>query len=117
VLGEIVLETRRDLGLSQRALAVRAGMTQASVSRIERGLETPSLVRFEQLMLAMGRRAAVSATPLEHGLDTAELEAGRRLSHGERLREAASWNLVAMQLELAGAAARGASHAATRRRG
>ena len=37
-----------------------------------------------------------------------------RLTARERLREAASWNLVATKLEIAGAQARKAGHPATR---
>jgi hypothetical protein len=37
-----------------------------------------------------------------------------RLTPRERLREAASWNLVATKLEIAGAQARTAGHPATR---
>lgn len=115
VLGSLVAQARRRHGLSQRGLAVRAGITQASVSRIERGLESPSFARFEQILLAMGERPVVCTEPLALDADPAALRAGAALSPAERLREAASWNLVAGRLELAGAAARRAGHPATRR--
>ncbi len=113
-LGEIVRSTRLRHRLSQRALAIRAGVTQSSISRVERGLESPSFERFEQILLAMGERPLLATEAIDHGLDPADVEAGRRLTHGERLREAASWNLVATRLELAGARARLAGHPATR---
>jgi len=114
VLGEIVRATRLRHRLSQRALATRAGITQSSISRIERGLESPSFERFEQILLVMGERPVLATEAIEHELDPADLDAGRRLTPSERLREAASWNLVATRLELAGAQARRAGHPATR---
>jgi transcriptional regulator with XRE-family HTH domain len=52
--GELLRGTRERHGLSQRRLARRAGTTQAAVSRIERGLVSPSLDTLERLLGAMG---------------------------------------------------------------
>lgn len=110
-LGRIVAGERRRAGVSQRALAVRAGTSQARISRIERGLESPGFERFAVLLLALGLRAEVSVRPLS------EAPAARSpRTHGERLREAASWNLLGTRLEAAGAAARAGDHPATRPR-
>lgn len=108
-------ETRRRHGLTQRRLAVRSGVTQPSISRIERGLESPGLHRMQQLLVAMGERPVITIRQLEHDVDLDELRAGCRLSHEERLREASAWNLAACKLEIAGARARRAGHPATRR--
>jgi len=113
--GELVALTRRRRGLSQRSLALRAGTSQAAISRIERGLESPGFPRLEELLLVMGERAVLTSAPLESGVDPATPEPVHRLTPDERLREAASWNLAATRLELAGAAARRAGHPATRR--
>jgi hypothetical protein len=43
---------------------------------------------------------------LEHDLDPGELAYGQRLTPEQRLAESASWNLVATQLEIAGALAK-----------
>lgn len=111
-LGRIVARERRRAGLSQRALAVRAGTSQARISRIERGLESPGYERFTGLLLALGRRAEISTPPLSGA------PPGRSdRTPAERLREAASWNLLATRLEAAGAAARAAGHRATGLRG
>ncbi len=56
VLGDIVRSTRTRKGVSQRSLARRAGMTQASISRIETGRESPSYERFTTLLLVLGER-------------------------------------------------------------
>jgi transcriptional regulator with XRE-family HTH domain len=106
VLGDVLRSTRVRKGVSQRSLARRAGTTQAAISRIEAGHESPSYERFTSLMLVLGERPLLSSQPLEHDVDPGELEHGRRLSYEQRLAESASWNLVATQLEIAGARAR-----------
>jgi len=65
-LGDQVRSTRSRSGLSQRALARRAGSTQAAISRIERGLEEPNFERFEAIMQSMGWQPSVELEPLSH---------------------------------------------------
>ncbi len=50
----LLREARERHGLSQRRLARRAGTTQAVVSRIERGLASPSVETLDRLLGAMG---------------------------------------------------------------
>jgi transcriptional regulator with XRE-family HTH domain len=89
-------------------LALRAGTSQDAISRIERGVESPTLERLSNLLMVLGERLELHATPM------AAAEGGAApLTPRERLREAASWNLVATQLEIAGAQAREAGHPAT----
>ncbi|MEY2515319.1 MAG: Helix-turn-helix domain [bacterium] len=102
VLGDELRSARRRHGVSQRSLARRAGTTQAAISRIESGSESPSFERFTQLLLVLGERPVLQTAPLEHDLDAAALAHGRRLTPEQRLAESASWNLVATQLEIAG---------------
>ncbi len=97
---------RRRHGVTQASLARRAGTTQAAISRIESGAESPSFERFASLLLVLGERATVATAPLELDLDRAGLMHGRRMTPEQRLAESASWNLVATQLEIAGANAR-----------
>jgi transcriptional regulator with XRE-family HTH domain len=104
-LGDIVRSSRERRGVSQRSLARRAGTTQAAISRIESGRESPSFERFTKLLLVLGERPVLSTEPLELDVDQGELAYGRRLTYEHRLAESASWNLVATQLEIAGAPA------------
>ena len=97
--------TRVRKGVSQRSLARRAGTTQAAVSRIESGRESPSYERFQTLLLVLGERPLLSTQPLDHDIDPGELAYGRRLTYEHRLAESASWNLVATKLEIASARA------------
>ena len=106
ILGQQVRAVRHRHGVTQRSLARRAGTTQAAISRIESGAESPSFERFTQLLLVLGERPVLQIEPLELDLDPAELAHGARLTPEQRLAESASWNLVATQLEIAGAAAR-----------
>ncbi len=105
----LLRDARARHGVSQRRLALRAKTSQDAISRIERGVESPTLERLTHLLLALGERLELDIVPL------AEAEGDvARLTVRERLREAASWNLVASKLEIAGAQARKAGHPATR---
>ena len=105
----LLREARARHGVSQRRLALRARTSQDAISRIERGVESPTLERLDHLLMVLGERLELDTVPL------VEVEGdGARLTVGERLREAASWNLVATKLEIAGAQARKAGHPATR---
>ncbi len=113
-LGQLLKSTRQDQGLSQRRLAIRAETSQDAISRIERGVEAPTLERFGQLMLAMGRKVSVDIEPIEGRVPAAELAVSSAMSPEQRLREASSWNRLASQLDATGKRARRAGHPATR---
>ena|SRR5277367_2448174 len=106
---ELLREARARHGISQRRLALRAGTSQDAISRIERGVESPTLERLSHLLMMLGERLEIDTSPLA---DAGASEAQR--TPRERLREAASWNLTAGKLEIAGAEARRAGHPATR---
>jgi transcriptional regulator with XRE-family HTH domain len=114
-VGSALREAREQQGLSQRRLALRAGTSQDAISRIERGVEAPTLERFERLLLAMGQRLALDIESLESRVSTDELAASAQLTPAERLREAIGWNELASQLAIAGERARREGHPATRR--
>jgi transcriptional regulator with XRE-family HTH domain len=114
-IGRLLREAREQQGLSQRRLALRAGTSQDAISRIERGVEAPTLERFTQLMLVLGRRPVLGVEPLKGRVPESELAVGTEMSEHERLREATSWNLAASRLAAAGELARAESHPATRR--
>ena len=114
-VGDALREARRQQGLSQRRLALRAGTSQDAISRIERGVEAPTLERFAQLMLVLGRQPVLGVEPLGSPVPPSELAVGRETTAPERLREAISWNLVASRLAALGERARADGHPATRR--
>jgi transcriptional regulator with XRE-family HTH domain len=63
--GQFVREARRRAGLSQRALAARAGVSQSLVARIESGNVDPSFDRWLQLVRACGFDLDIHLTPLD----------------------------------------------------
>jgi transcriptional regulator with XRE-family HTH domain len=104
--GELVRSTRERLGLSQRRLALRAGTTQAAVSRIERGLVSPTFTTLRELMVAMGEEAVLSARRLPADWDPAHMRSTLARTPEERLALALSWNKMAGRLAYAGRQAR-----------
>jgi len=105
--GELVHTTRTRLGLSQRRLALRAGTTQAAVSRIERGLVSPTFATLRELMIAMGEEPVVEGRRLTARWDEAHMTSTLARRPEERLALALSWNRMAARLAAAGRASRG----------
>lgn len=81
----LLLHARRQAALSQRDLAIRAGIAQPTVARIERGRLSPRVETLERLLQACGYeldlqpRAGV-------GLDRTAIRALLRLTPAERAR-------------------------------
>lgn len=103
---ELVRSTRQRLGLSQRQLALRAGTTQAAVSRIERGLVSPTFTTLRELMLAMGEEPVLSSRRLPTDWDPVHMASTLERTPEQRLALALSWNRMAVRLANAGRATR-----------
>jgi transcriptional regulator with XRE-family HTH domain len=103
---ELIRSTREHLGLSQRRLALRAGTTQAAISRIERGLVSPTYTTLRELMVAMGEEPVLSARRLPTSWDPAHMASTLARTPEERLELALSWNRMAGRLTEAGRQAR-----------
>lgn len=90
--GELVRAARRLAGLTQRALARRAGTAQSVVARIEQGAADPSTATLTRLLAAAGfalRAELVPAAVAEtHMLD--DVVRILALSPEDRLREVAN---------------------------
>src|SRR6266542_913281 len=84
-VARILRDARRSAGLTQRELAVGAGMPQSTVARIERGLLMPRWNTFERLLRATGHVVELAPTPGQ-GVDRSQIRALLRLSPGERAR-------------------------------
>jgi len=104
--GELVRTTRTRLGLSQRELALRAGTTQAAVSRIERGLVSPTFTTLRELMVSMGEEPVLDCRRLTGHWDETHMASTLARAPEERLALALSWNRMAGRLAAAGRAAR-----------
>lgn len=105
--GDLLRTTRERLGLSQRRLALRAGSTQAAISRIERGLVSPTFATLRQLMLAMGEEPELAARRLPRQWDPLHFASALARTPEERLQLALSWNRMAGRIAEAGKKARG----------
>ncbi|WP_260858416.1 helix-turn-helix domain-containing protein [Paraburkholderia sp. BCC1885] len=55
-VGQAIAKRRRARGLTQEQLSEAAGLAQASLSHIERGVSAPSLERLSQLATLLGCR-------------------------------------------------------------
>lgn len=76
--GAIIRDARRHAGLTQEAIARRAGTRQSAVSAYEAGRRLPSLVTLERLVRAAGFELEASlVAPARGPLATTEI--GRRL--------------------------------------
>ena len=51
---QILLDARKNAGLTQEALAHRIGATKGYISKIERGLTIPTIATFYRIVSAMG---------------------------------------------------------------
>lgn len=63
--GSLLKRVRRDRGLSQRALALKAGVPQPTVAQIERGHREPSISLLGRIVEANGFELQVSLRPLD----------------------------------------------------
>jgi transcriptional regulator with XRE-family HTH domain len=84
--GELVRDARRRHGLTQRQLAARARTSQAAISRIERGLVSPSVDTLAALLWLMNEQLVLDAEPVNWGFDTTLNESRLRLSPAERVK-------------------------------
>ena len=105
--GEIIRERRLANGLTQEQLAIRAGSTQAAISRLERGEISPTFQTFEMLLTVMGEEATLTVQRPQVDYDRARLKSLRARPPGERLAQAIGWNLLAGRFAQEGRRARG----------
>jgi transcriptional regulator with XRE-family HTH domain len=76
--------------MSQSQLATRARTSQAAISRIERGVVSPSVRTLEHLLELLGERLELESSPIDPGFDQS-LHAERfALSVEDRIRAQAA---------------------------
>lgn len=113
--GELLRDARRECGLDQAQLARRAGTSQTYVSRVERGLVSPSLRTLDRLLHAMGQRLTVATEPLPWGNSrVADLRTDLlALTPEQRVQQAATLSATLTSLAVLGRRQRGAKETAT----
>ena len=103
-VAKLIRETRERHGLNQKALARRAGTSQGQISKIERGVVSPSISTVERLLGVMGERLELSAQPGPRpNQSTGELRRDyERLSAEERVARAAALSEALTTIALTG---------------
>jgi transcriptional regulator with XRE-family HTH domain len=91
-IGSALRREREARGVSQSSLALRTGVSQSAISRIEAGREVPSIERWSRLLGGLGLRPEIGLQPIAEAWSQEEhLEATQQLTPGERLERAAAW--------------------------
>ena len=85
--GALISQVRRRHGITQAELAIRAGTSQAAISRIELGLESPTVDRLDALLQVMGETLTLAAEPMQPWADRADLASERAMTADERLEQ------------------------------
>jgi transcriptional regulator with XRE-family HTH domain len=83
----LLRSARRQTGFSQRGLAKRAGVPQATVSRIERGVVSPSVDTLDKLLKECGFEVEVARWDIE-GVDRTLIIDRLKLSPVDRVHAA-----------------------------
>jgi transcriptional regulator with XRE-family HTH domain len=100
--GELLRDARRRHGLWQRRLALRAGASQAWISRVEKGEVSPSVASLERLLMVMGERLSMQVERAGDEDDRTWREIHRARPMSERLERA--FDAAAFAGELRGTA-------------
>jgi transcriptional regulator with XRE-family HTH domain len=99
--GELLRDARRRHGVTQAQLAARARTSQAAISRIERGLVSPSVSTLATLLDLLGEELALSAQPIDYGHDRTLIRENLRYSGEARIGRQASWSRGIRELQRA----------------
>jgi transcriptional regulator with XRE-family HTH domain len=83
--GQLLRESRLQHGLTQKQLAIRARTSQAAISRIERGLVSPTVEMLERLLDLLGEELRLSAAPIDYGHDRTLLSQNLDRTVSERI--------------------------------
>src|ERR1019366_7758084 len=98
--------TREGSGLSQRALAARAGTSQPAVSRYESGASSPSVATLDRLLAVMGARLDLFTEGSPRRLDVRTPRMAKLRENRARIRRAA-YRRGAKNVRVFGSVARG----------
>ena len=83
--GELLREARRRHGLTQKQLAIRARTSQAAISRIERGLVSPTVETLQKLLAMVNEELVLDARPVDWGHDLTLIQGNLALDVDQRL--------------------------------
>lgn len=103
----LLRDTRLRAGLTQRQLALRLGVSQAAIAKLERPGANPTFATLAAALRATGHRLELQAPAQRGGVDESLVRRQLELSPGERLRGLEAMYAQARALALAGARSRG----------
>lgn len=83
--GALLREAREPHGLTQKQLAIRARTSQAAISRIERGLVSPSVATLATLLDLLGEELVLDTREIDYGHDRALLRQNLARTPAERI--------------------------------
>ena len=90
--GELLREARRRHGLTQRKLAMRARASQAAISRLERGLVSPTVETLRQLLWLLNEELVLDARPVDWGHDVTLIRNNLALTVDQRVRRGVTFS-------------------------
>jgi transcriptional regulator with XRE-family HTH domain len=83
--GQLLREARERHGLTQKQLAIRARTSQAAISRIERGLVSPTVETLEKLLAMVNEELVLDARVIDWGHDVTLLRQNLARNLAERI--------------------------------
>jgi transcriptional regulator with XRE-family HTH domain len=99
--------SRRQAGLTQRQLALRLGVSQAAIAKLERPGANPTFATLAEALWATGHRLKLEAPARHGGVDESLIRRQLELSPSERLHGLEAMHAQARALALIGARSRG----------
>ena len=103
--GRFVTALRERHALSQQQLAYRAGSNQQAISRIERGVVSPTVEMLERLATCCGEELVLDTRATFFPFDEVQLAEHAELPIEQRLTLALNWNRFAAAITGVGLAA------------
>ncbi len=103
----LLRDSRHRAGLTQRQLALRLGVTQAAIAKLERAGANPTFETLAGALWATGHRLELQARARGGGVDESLIRKQLELSPAERLRGLEEMHATAQALARAGARSRG----------
>jgi transcriptional regulator with XRE-family HTH domain len=102
----LIKDARRRAGVTQTDLALRLGVSQAAIAKLERPDSNPKMATLDNTLGALGQRLVLSAKP-KRGIDETLVAQQLRLTPQQRLEQLERMYEVGRSWARAGARARG----------
>ncbi len=90
--GQLLRVSRLRHGLTQKQLAIRARTSQAAISRIERGLVSPTVETLQKLLAMVNEELVLDARAIDWGHDRTLNRSSLALPVGQRIANAESFD-------------------------